>query len=168
MQTLKFLIKWTSWKRMQEEGKDKKINSEFKKFQISRIQKKKKNQIFPSTLYILFYRHFVTIEWDEREGGREREKKRERGTKEREQREKTRMDNPWQVTRDVLHDPVIRDERKRTEQEKESIYKRWLFIETSCAGSLSKAESLSGASSSFPHFHARFISPYILQTFVYS
>lgn len=36
---------------------------------------------------------------------------------------------------------------EREVNKRRKVYKRWLFIETSCAGSLSKAESLSGASS---------------------
>lgn len=77
---------------MQEEGKDKKINSEFKKFQISRIQKKKKKKSdFPiHTLYSIL----PTFRHNRMRRKRRRERKRERGTKEREQREKTRMDNP--------------------------------------------------------------------------
>ena len=62
----------------------------------------------------------------------------------------------------------LRDEQRRRNKGSK-VYKRRLFIETSRAGSLSKAESLSGASS-FPHFHARFISRAVRVTnaFVYS
>lgn len=64
---------------MQEEGKDKKINSEFKKFQISRIQKKKKKKSdFPiHTLYSILptFRHNRMRRKRRRERKREKERK---------------------------------------------------------------------------------------------